>query len=137
MSPIYIFYLPSLPNQPEKTIHQKIRRLDFLGTALSTGLFVSITLAFSFGGVIWPWNDARIIALFVVGGVLTVAFAFTQFYSVLTNEVDRLIPCHFLADAQLVLLNVFAFSAMPALFVSIYCKYLRLPKPALYLMLKN
>ncbi|KAI1759240.1 major facilitator superfamily domain-containing protein [Hypoxylon sp. FL1150] len=120
MSPIYLFCLPSLPNQPEKTVYEKIKRLDFLGTVLSIGFFVSLTVAFSFGGTLWAWGDARIIALFVVCGILMIAFVLTQYYSILTNEIDRLIPCHFLGDMQLLLLNMFSFLAMPALFMSIY-----------------
>ena len=120
MTPIYLFLLPSLPRQPGKTFTQKLKGLDWLGIILTAGLYVSFTLAFTFGGAIWAWNDGRVIALIVVFGVLTITFGVTQHFSVLTNKADRLFPCEFVRDPQLVLLYVCMACGGAALFVCIY-----------------
>ncbi|KAH8650850.1 major facilitator superfamily domain-containing protein [Tricladium varicosporioides] len=120
MSPIYLFVLPSLPRQQGTTFLQKLSGLDWLGTILTTGLYVCFTMAFSFGGSIWAYNDGRIIALIVLFGVFTVAFAVTQYFSVFTNRIDRLFPLEFLRNPQLVLLYIIMACGGAALFVSIY-----------------
>ena len=98
MNPIYFFLLPSLPRQLGTTFTQKMKGLDWLGTVLTAGLYVSFTMAFSFGGAIWAWNDGRVVALIVIWVVLTTAFGVTQYLSASTNQKDRLFPCEFLRD---------------------------------------
>ena len=120
MTPIYFFLLPSLPRQIDTGFISKLKALDWLGTVLTAGLYVSFTVAFSFGGTIWHWKDARVIALIAVSGVLTITFSVTQYHSVLTNKTDRLFPCEFLRDPQLILLYVCMACGGAALFVSIY-----------------
>lgn len=120
MSPIYLFLLPSLPRESGTNFIQRVKGLDWLGTVLTAALYVSFTLAFTFGGAIWDWNDGRVIALIILFGVFTIAFGVTQYHAVLTNKMDRLFPCEFVADPQLVLLYVCMACGGAALFVSIY-----------------
>lgn len=120
MTPVYLFLLPSLPRRPASSFFQHLLALDWLGSILTVGLYVSFTIAFTFGGVLWDWNDARTIALIVVFGVLTVAFCLTQHLAFLTNETDRLFPCDLLADPQLVLLYIIMACGGATLFVSLY-----------------
>ncbi|KAL8794639.1 MAG: hypothetical protein Q9195_002835 [Heterodermia aff. obscurata] len=120
MSPIYLFLLPSLPRATHTTFARKIMDYDWLGTVLTAGLYISFTVAFTFGEVIWRWNDIRVIILIVAFGLLTITFGLTQHYCVWTNDRERLFPCEFLHDPQLVLLYVCMASSGAALFVSIY-----------------
>lgn len=120
MSPIYLFLLPSLPRETNTTFVQRVKGLDWLGTGLTAGLYVSFTLAFTFGGAIWQWTDGRIIALIVIFGLLTITFSITQYYAISTNKTDRLFPCEFVRDPQLVLLYVCMACGGAALFVSLY-----------------
>lgn len=120
MCPIYLFLLPSLPRETNTTFMQKAKGLDWLGIVLTAGLYVSFALAFTFGGAIWNWNDGRVIALIVVFSVFTIIFCLTQYYAVSTNTTDRLFPCEFVRDPQLVLLYVCMACGGAALFVSIY-----------------
>ena len=120
MSPIYLFVMPSLPRQLNTTFKQKLKTLDWLGTILTAGLYSSFTVAFAFAGAIWAWNDGRVIALIAVFGVLTIVFSITQAYSVFTNEIDRLFPCEFLRNPQLILLYITMACGGAALFISIY-----------------
>ena len=120
MSPIYLFVLPSLPRHPGISSSDKVRSLDWLGMVLTAGLYVSFTLAFTFAGSIWAWSDGRFIALLVVFVVLTVAFSATQRFSILTDPINRMFPCEFLRDPQLILLYVCMACGGAALFVTIY-----------------
>ncbi|KAB8068492.1 MFS general substrate transporter [Aspergillus leporis] len=120
MSPIYLFILPSLPRRPGIPFFDKLRSLDWLGIVLTAGLYVSFTLAFTFGGSIWAWNDGRVIALLVVFGVITLTFCVTQLYSILTDPINRMFPCEFLRNPQLILLYVCMACGGAALFISVY-----------------
>ena len=120
MSPIYFFLLPSLPRRPGSTLKDKLQGFDWLGTVLTAALYVCFAMAFSFGGAIWAWNDGRVITLIVLWIVFTIAFSITQYYSLLTNPLDRLFPLDFLRNPQLVLLYVCMACGGCALFVSIY-----------------
>ncbi|KAJ8100833.1 major facilitator superfamily domain-containing protein [Lipomyces tetrasporus] len=120
MSPIYLFVLPSLPRHPDKTFLEKIKKLDWLGIILTTATYVCFVLAFTFGGAIWDWNDGRFIALVVLFVIFTTAFAITQYFAVFTNETDRLFPCEFLGNPQLVLLYICMACGGASLFVAVY-----------------
>ncbi|KAJ5217392.1 major facilitator superfamily domain-containing protein [Penicillium chermesinum] len=59
-------------------IGQHIRRLDPLGMLFFASSMVCLLLALQWGGTTYSWKDGRIIALFVVFGVLFLAFAIVQ-----------------------------------------------------------
>ena len=120
MSPIYVFAVPSLPQQTDRTSLEKAKSMDWLGVAISTGMYVFFVVAFSFGGAIWAWSDASFIVLIVLFGVFAVAFGLTQHFTVLTNKLDRLFPCEFLHNIQLILLYIGMSCGGAALFVAVY-----------------
>ncbi|KAK9486442.1 major facilitator superfamily domain-containing protein [Lipomyces starkeyi] len=121
MSPIYLSVLPSLPRQPEKgTFLEKIKTLDWLGIILTAAIYVCFVLAFTFGGALWDWNDRSFIALVVLFVIFTTAFAITQYFAVFTNNTDRLFPCEFLGNFQLVLLYICMACGGASLFVVVY-----------------
>jgi hypothetical protein len=49
-------------------------------------------MGINFGGVIYAWNSAPIIALFCVAGVLFIGFAIQQAFCMFTTERTRLFP---------------------------------------------
>jgi predicted MFS family arabinose efflux permease len=120
MSPIYLFLLPSLPRQDGATFIQKIQGLDWLGSVLNAGLYISFVVVFSFGGTTWAWDDSRIVALLVIFGVVLVSFCLTQYYSVLTSGEARIFPCEFLRSRSLVLLYICMACGGAGLFVAFY-----------------
>jgi MFS family permease len=120
MSPVYIFVLPSVPQKQQLTITEKVKTLDWLGIALNTGVYCTFTIAFTFGGVIWPWNDGRLIGLIVVFGVLIILFVVTQYFSMFTTPTNRIFPCELLRDRQLILLYIIMACGGASLFVSVY-----------------
>ncbi|KAF8213602.1 major facilitator superfamily domain-containing protein [Mycena galopus ATCC 62051] len=59
---------------------QRINQFDPLGTLIFIPAIVSLLLALQWGGSKYPWKDGRIIALFVVFGVLIPAFVGIQIW---------------------------------------------------------
>ncbi|KAM6521442.1 hypothetical protein FSOLCH5_006198 [Fusarium solani] len=119
-SPIYLFALPSLPQQPDTSFVDKLKRLDWLGITLNTGIYVCFVLAFTFGGPEWAWDDGRFITCVVLFVVFVAAFAITQYYTVFTNKIDRLFPCDFLANPQMIILYIAIACGGAGLFVAVY-----------------
>ncbi|KAF3067454.1 putative HC-toxin efflux carrier TOXA [Daldinia childiae] len=69
---------------------KKCQQLDIPGTACMVGALICLLLALQWGGSTYPWNDRRIIALFVVFGVLTIVFVAIQTTSI--TGTARTIP---------------------------------------------
>jgi hypothetical protein len=104
----------------DRSFTQKFQELDWVGIVLTACMYVCFILAFTFGGAIWAWNDGQVIALIVLFLIFTVAFAASQHFKLFTTEENRLFPCEFIRDPQLVLLYVCMACMGAALFVSIY-----------------
>jgi hypothetical protein len=51
-----------------------IKAVDWVGIFTFLGCTLMILLGLDFGGVLFPWNSAKIIALLVVGGCMIFAF---------------------------------------------------------------
>lgn len=59
-------------------LKDKISQLDLVSNLLLIPSLTSLFLALSWGGMRYPWHDARIIATFVVFGCLLTAFIYNQ-----------------------------------------------------------
>ncbi|CAG7852110.1 Putative HC-toxin efflux carrier TOXA [Serendipita indica DSM 11827] len=71
---------PSNPLYDGKTTLQKWLSLDWVGAVISVAMITALLLPLQWGGVTKAWNDRSVIALFVVFGVLLIAFIAWQFY---------------------------------------------------------
>lgn len=60
------------------TLAQKIRDLDLPGTVCMVASVICLLLALQWGGSTYPWSNGRIIALFVISGVLAISFLVIQ-----------------------------------------------------------
>ncbi|OCF41607.1 major facilitator superfamily transporter [Kwoniella heveanensis CBS 569] len=78
------FLLPSRDpdvneNTPaDRTILGKLRRMDWLGTGLIFLVITCLLLALAWGGNDYKWSNWRIILLFILGGLLIIAFGLWQ-----------------------------------------------------------
>lgn len=79
-----VFFLDSPPHQAQahadETLRQKIMHFDPIGTSIFVPCVICILLALQWGGTTYPWSDGRIIALFVLFGVLLISFVGVQFW---------------------------------------------------------
>ena len=81
ISLVLLFFLTPKSPAPVKsadTWRGKISQLDPLGFVLIGSSAICLLFALQWGGIRYSWNNARIIALFVVFGVLALAFLATQ-----------------------------------------------------------
>ncbi|KAF9873135.1 hypothetical protein CkaCkLH20_09298 [Colletotrichum karsti] len=76
---IFVFKSPPRPDSDANiTPLEKFLQIDPLGTAALMPAVICLLLALQWGGTIYPWNDARVIVLFVLFGVLSVVFVIIQ-----------------------------------------------------------
>ena len=68
------------PGAVSETWKGKLKQLDPIGFILVAPAAVCLLFALQWGGIKYPWNDGRIIALFVVAGVLGVTFICSQIW---------------------------------------------------------
>lgn len=74
---IFILHTPKSKNTD--TIKQQIWKLDPFGTVVFLPGIVCLLLALQWGGTEYAWSNARIIVLFVLGGILLGIFVYIQF----------------------------------------------------------
>ncbi|KAI9785432.1 MAG: hypothetical protein M1816_000401 [Peltula sp. TS41687] len=117
---ICIWCLPQSDPTPGAAYARRMRSFDYVGTVLIVAAITAIVMAISFGGTSYAWDSGQTIALFVLSGVLFVAFAVQQTLLLFTSETARLFPVHFLRNRNAVLLFVCAAACNAAGFVPIY-----------------
>jgi EmrB/QacA subfamily drug resistance transporter len=80
---VFIFFFFNPTNSAKKlSVGWKNRVMDFdpAGTIVFLPMIICLLLALQWGGSTYPWKDGRVIALFVVFGVLCAIFISIQFY---------------------------------------------------------
>jgi hypothetical protein len=77
---IFFFQAPGKRVKQNLTFMQQVRKLDLEGTFLFIPGVICLLLALQWGGTIYPWKSGRIIALFVVFGVLIAGFVWVQIW---------------------------------------------------------
>ena len=76
---IFLFFNPPPPAHQESIgFVARVAKFDPVGTALFLPAIIVLLLALQWGGSTYPWSDGRIIALFVVFGVLIIGFIAVQ-----------------------------------------------------------
>lgn len=75
---MYFFKAPTRTNVENLTGMEKFKRFDPIGTVLLLPAIICLLLALNWGGSKYPWSNGRIIALFVLFGVLTILFVAQQ-----------------------------------------------------------
>jgi hypothetical protein len=119
-APLCLFMIPSKDSQSGLTILKRLRNIDLIGVVLMIGTLISGLMAINFGGTLYAWKSAQIIALFAVFIVLTVMFFVQQIYSIGTTPGTRSFPLHFFQNKQLCLLFVIEACASTLNFLPIY-----------------
>jgi hypothetical protein len=55
-----------------------IKAIDWFGIFTFLTCTIMVLLALDFGGVLFPWDSAKVVALLVVGGVMIFAFIYSE-----------------------------------------------------------
>lgn len=75
---ILCFFKSSKALKDSKGWKEQLAEIDLLGSFFFLPAIISLLLALQWGGTKYPWSDGRIIALFVVFGVLILIFIGVQ-----------------------------------------------------------
>lgn len=119
-APIYFLYLPSRDPRPGVPLLSRCREIDYIGTLLQVGAFVSGIMALSFGGTLYDWKSATIIALLVLSGVLFILLGLQQTFTILTTLSRRVFPVHYVVQKEMAILFAQIAAASTNSFVTIY-----------------
>ncbi|KAF2821735.1 MFS general substrate transporter, partial [Ophiobolus disseminans] len=107
----FCYHPPSYSQLHEgKSIQKQLAELDYGGIVLFAGGLVSLVLGLSWGGGLYPWKSASVIAPLVIGFFTLVAFALYESYMPLKYP---LIPMSLFRNARwLALVGVAAVATM-------------------------
>ncbi|KAG9499643.1 Efflux pump dep3 [Fusarium musae] len=94
-APAYFLLFPSTDPNPTKTLAEKLRLVDWINAVIFLAGSACLTVALTFGGVVYSCHSGTIIALWTVTGVLLVAFIVLLKIHPLVSKENRLYPLHF------------------------------------------
>ncbi|CAH0051260.1 unnamed protein product, partial [Clonostachys solani] len=108
-APAYLFLFPAVDPQPAKSAWERLTMIDWAMTVVFLAGAACLTLAISFGGIVYSFSSGTMIALWSVTGVLlVVAVAVAKLHPGVSKE-NRLYPVHFLRRPILVLMQAQVF----------------------------
>lgn len=119
-APVYFFMLPSFDPRPGVSYKDRTKEMDFVGTIVLIGAFVSGVMAISFGGVLYDWGSGTIIGCFVCSAVLFAIFAVQQEWAFLTTKDRRIMPVQFLRSRSMIILFASTSAAATSMVVPLY-----------------
>lgn len=133
-APAWLFLLPkSDPKQGVPLLH-RVKQLDYVGLVLNIGFLVPFVMAINFGGAVYAWDSAQMIALWVVAGVVFIVFCLQQKLALLTTKENRMFPADFLRMYDMWLLFICMSCAatcvfVPTYFIPLYFQFIRGDEP--------
>ncbi|KZF26350.1 putative MFS multidrug transporter [Xylona heveae TC161] len=112
---IFILKLPA-PQKAGTPIKQQINQLDPLGTICFLPGIICLLLALQWGGSTYAWSNGRIIALFVIFGVLIISFIAIQIW----RQENATVPPRIIKMRSIAAGVIFAFCLGSSLMVMVY-----------------
>ncbi|KAJ3480194.1 hypothetical protein NLG97_g8129 [Lecanicillium saksenae] len=113
---ILFFNLPPTKTRVKSSFKEQLLAFDIEGTAAFIPGVVSLLLALQWGGVRYPWHDGRVIGLFVVFGVLIVAFIGIQLW----KKEKATVPPRIFKDRTVWACSVYVICLGAAFFIMVY-----------------
>lgn len=113
---VLAFILQTPKSKNDDTIKQQLAKLDPVGTAVFLPGIVCLLLALQWGGTTYPWSNTRIIALFVLGGVLITFFLYIQF----RMGDGATVPIRIITQRSVAAGVIFSFTVPGSMFILIY-----------------
>ncbi|KAL9006983.1 MAG: hypothetical protein Q9188_000271 [Gyalolechia gomerana] len=110
------FKSPQREKQASIGFKARFRQFDPVGTTLFMPAIICLLLALQWGGSEYSWGNGRIIALFVIAGILALAFAFVQF----RQGDNATIPIRIVKQRSMATASWFVFCLGASFFVLIY-----------------
>ncbi|CAI7588620.1 unnamed protein product [Penicillium pancosmium] len=114
-----IFFILKVPKKSDlsgTSVWERIKQLDLIGASLLIPAIICLLLALQWGGNKYPWNNSKIIGLFVGFGLLVILFAGSQIY---LGEKATL-PPHILKKRTVLAASLFALFFGGSFFLLVY-----------------
>ncbi|KAI1382026.1 putative efflux pump [Hypoxylon crocopeplum] len=108
--------VPVQSTPKDETLMERFKRFDPIGTVLFMPSIICLLLALQWGGTEYPWNSGRIIALFVVFGVLLLAFLYVQHI----QQENATVPPRIFKKRTIWSSSLFAFGIGSGFFIMVY-----------------
>ncbi|PYI24916.1 MFS general substrate transporter [Aspergillus indologenus CBS 114.80] len=119
VAPALILCLPNI-NPVDMPFLQKLRTQDWVAIVVFLGGAASLTMAITFGGVTFAFQDGSEIALWTVTGVLLVVFILVTWLHPLVPAENRLYPIHLMKRLEINILQYAIFVASGAMMITLY-----------------
>ncbi|KAK4240607.1 major facilitator superfamily-domain-containing protein [Achaetomium macrosporum] len=117
--PGFLFCIPSI-NPQKIPFAKKLRTQDWVGITIFEAGSACYAMAITFGGIVYPFNSGSEIALWVMTGVLLIAFVLVVHYHPFISKENRLYPGHFHKRLELNNLQLQLFCASGTMMTSVY-----------------
>ncbi|KAL2840419.1 major facilitator superfamily domain-containing protein [Aspergillus pseudoustus] len=105
---------------PDIPIPQRLTKIDPVGVSLNMASPVLFAVALEFSGPIWDWDSGATIAVWIIFGLITIAWAVQQCFCIFTTPTERSIPLHLLKRIDLLPLWVASGCAGASYAVTLY-----------------
>ena len=102
--------------KPPLVWREMLMKLDPLGCFFFLPSIVCLLLALQWGGAEYPWSDGRVIALFVVFGVVFLAWCAVQYFERHTNAT---VPSRILLQRSVIFGGIFQFMSGAAFLTTV------------------
>ena len=118
-APAMLLCLPNI-NPSDLPLAKKLRTQDWIGIIVLCGAGACFAMAVTFGGVVYSFSSGSEIALWVMTGVLLIAFILVTIYHPGVEAEHRLYPWHFMKQIELDILQYHLFIVAGAMFMTLY-----------------
>ncbi|KAF7729145.1 hypothetical protein EC973_004913 [Apophysomyces ossiformis] len=98
----------NLEEQPQETLREKLKKIDYLGALTIILGVISFLLATSLGGNLRPWSDPLVVTCLTVSGVLAVTFCIIE----KNFAANPLMPWHIISSRSPLACSLTNFWAM-------------------------
>lgn len=112
----FFFKAPERKAVAVKTWRQRANELDLAGTVFFMPAIICLLLALQWGGSKYEWQDGRIIALFVLFGVLIIIFIGIQLW----KQENATVPPRILKQRTVAAASWYAFCLGSSFFIMVY-----------------
>ncbi|CAK7204767.1 hypothetical protein SEUCBS139899_007527 [Sporothrix eucalyptigena] len=102
--------------EAQKTLWEKMRPFDPIGSAIFMPAIICLLLALQWGGTTYAWKSGRIIALFVLFGVLITIFIVVQYF----QQDDATVPPRIIKKRSVWAAGWYSFATGAAFLASVY-----------------
>lgn len=94
----FFFYHPPtfrMKHGQQASVIDYVKKFDYVGTSLYTGGLLIFMMGLSWGGTVYPWASASVIATIVIGFVALVAFVLWESF---VDLKEPLVPMHIFSN---------------------------------------